>query len=41
MRDNLTWNQAIAIIAIMCAFYLALDGKDGWGWMLFLAFCLL
>ena len=41
MKQEITWHQVIAIIAIVCAFYLALEGKDGWGWMLFLAFCLL
>lgn len=29
-----------ACVATICAYQLALDGKDGWGWMIFLALAL-
>ncbi len=29
-----------AIVAIVVAGYLAYHGKDGWGWMIFLAICI-
>jgi len=28
------------IVAIVAASYLAYHGKDGWGWMIFLAICI-
>jgi hypothetical protein len=29
-----------ACLAVVAAAYLAYEGKEGWGWMIFLAICL-
>lgn len=29
----------VAVVAILCAVYLLVEGLSGWGWLIFLAFC--
>ena len=34
------FKSLVALSAVIGAIYLAYHGKDGWGWMIFLAICL-
>jgi hypothetical protein len=38
MKDKIDWSKVVDVALIIGIVYLAAEGKEGWGWLLFLLF---